>query len=185
MSTREEQSVNTYEAIAARRSIRRYKPDPVTEDKVARVLDAARLAPSWKNLQCWRFIVVRGETGKAGILSGFQDTNPGKKAITAAPVMIVLCADPQASGKMGDKDYYLVDCGIAMENLMLAATAEGLGTCWLGEFDETPVKTALGIPDAWRIVGMTPLGYADQDPKPRPRKTMEEIVFQEKWGSQG
>ncbi|MDA8336849.1 MAG: nitroreductase family protein [Peptococcaceae bacterium] len=173
--------MDVYEAIAARRSIRRYKPDPVGEEQVTRVLDAARLAPSWKNLQCWRFIVVRSETGKTGILSGFDDSNPGKKAITAAPVMIVLCVDPQASGKMGDKEYYLVDAGIAMENLMLAARAEGLGTCWLGEFNEAPVKESLGIPDNWRIVGMTPLGYPDQDPKPRPRKTMEEIVFAERW----
>ena len=173
--------MDVHEAVAARRSIRRYKPDPVEEDKLTRVLDAARLAPSWKNMQCWRFIVVRGETGKAGILTGFDDSNPGKKAITAAPVMIVLCADPQGSGKMGDKDYYLVDAGIAMENLMLAARAEDLGTCWLGEFNENPVKEALGIPPAWRVVGMTPLGYPDQDPKPRPRKTLEEIVFSERW----
>jgi len=177
--------MDTYEAIAARRSIRRYKPDPVPGDKVARVLDAARLAPSWKNMQCWRFVVVQSETGKAGLLSAFEDSNPGKKAVSAAPVMIVLCADPSASGKMGDKDYYLVDAGITMENLMLAATAQGLGTCWLGEFDENPVKTALGIPAGWRVVGMTPLGYADQDPRPRPRKSLEEIVFHEKWGSVG
>ncbi|HUW64269.1 MAG TPA: nitroreductase family protein [Spirochaetia bacterium] len=176
--------MDVYEAISARRSIRRYKPDQVAQEQVLRVLDAARLAPSWKDLQCWRFIVVRGETGKTGILSGFEDTNPGKKAITAAPVMIVLCADPQASGKMGDKDYYLVDAGITMENLMLAARAEGLGTCWLGEFDENPVKVALSIPATWKIVGMTPLGYPDQDPKPRPRKTLEEIVCYERWDGQ-
>lgn len=172
--------MDVYEAIATRRSIRRYKPDPVTEDQLTRILDAARLAPSWKNLQCWRFVVVRSEAGKTGILAGFEDTNPGKKAIAAAPVMIVLCADPQASGKMGDKEYYLVDAGITMENLMLAARAEGLGTCWLGVFDESPVKAALDIPVSWRIVGMTPLGYPDQDPKPRPRKALEEIVFHEK-----
>lgn len=176
--------MDIYEAIAARRSIRRYQPDPVEEEKVTRVLDAARLAPSWKNLQCWRFIVVRADAGKAGILSGFDDTNPGKKGITAAPVVIVLCADPQASGTMGDKDYYLVDAGIAMQNLMLAARAEGLGTCWLGEFDENPVKAALGIPATWKIVGMTPLGYPDQDPRPRPRKALEEILMHERWESQ-
>lgn len=176
--------MNIFEAVEARRSIRRYKPDPVGEEQVSRVLNAARLAPSWKNLQCWRFIVVRGEEGKAALQAAFADSNPGKKAIMAAPVMIVLCADPQASGKMGDKEYYLVDSGIAMENLMLAARAEGLGTCWLGEFEESAAKAALGIPDAWRVVGLTPLGYPDQDPKPRPRKTFEEIVYREKWEGQ-
>lgn len=176
--------MNFYEVIEARRSIRRYKPDQVGEEMVSRVLNAARLAPSWKNLQCWRFIVVHREEGKAGILNAFADSNPGKKAILAAPVMIVLCADPQASGKMGDKEYYLVDAGITMEHLMLAARAEGLGTCWMGEFEEDEVKKALEIPSQWRVVGLTPLGYPDQDPKPRPRKSMEEIVYREKWGGQ-
>jgi nitroreductase len=173
--------MNIYEVIEARRSIRRYKPDPVEEEKITRVLNAARLAPSWKNLQCWRFVVISSEHGKAGLLAAFDDTNPGKKAITAAPVMIVLCADPRVSGKVGDKEYYLVDSGITMEHLMLAARAEGLGTCWLGEFNENAVKSVLEIPQQWRVVGLTPLGYPDQDPRPRPRKTMEEIIFREKW----
>lgn len=82
---------------------------------------------------------------------------------------------------MSDKEYYLVDAGIAMENLMLAARAEGLGTCWLGEFEESAAKDALGIPGQWRVVGLTPLGWPDQDPKPRPRKALEEIAFREKW----
>lgn len=170
-----------YEVVEARRSIRRYKADPVGEEQLGRVLNAARLAPSWKNFQCWRFIVIRSEEGRASVLAAFDDTNPGKKAILAAPVLIVLCADPEASGKVGDRFYYLVDAGITMEHLMLAARAEGLGTCWLGEFKEDVAKTVLDVPEGWRVVGMTPLGHPDQDPKPRPRKTMEEITFQEKW----
>ncbi len=171
-----------YKAIAERRSIRRYKLDPVGEEQLLRVLDAARQAPSWKNLQCWRFIVIRSEEGKAGILGAFNDSNPGKKAIMPAPVLIILCADPQASGVIDEKAYYLVDAGIAMEHLILAAWAEGLGTCWMGEFDEKTIKTAMDIPDNWKVVGLTPLGYPDQDPKPRPRKSLEEICFREKWG---
>ncbi|MCL6638143.1 MAG: nitroreductase family protein [Firmicutes bacterium] len=174
-----------YEAIEARRSIRRFKADPVADGQLERVLNAARLAPSWKNLQCWRFIVIRSEEGRASVLPAFDDSNPGKKAIMAAPVLIVLCADPEASGKMGDRLYYLVDAGIAMENLMLAARAEGLGTCWLGEFNEDAARVPLGVPEGWRVVGMTPLGYPDQDPKPRPRKSLDEIVFAEKWGAKG
>jgi len=174
--------VNIYELISTRRSIRKYRSDPVSEEQIRRVLEAARLAPSWKNLQCWRFIVIRSEEGKVGLLSAFDDTNPGKKAITAAPVVIALCADPQASGQKGDRMYYLVDAGITMEHLILAAWEEGLGTCWLGEFDESAAKAALGVPEGWRVVALTPLGYPDQHPKPRPRKTLEEIVFREKWG---
>jgi len=170
-----------YELVKARRSIRSFKSDPVDEDLLKRVLEAARLAPSWKNLQCWRFIVVCGEESKTGILAAIPDTNPGKKAIAAAPVAIVLCADPRASGVMGDRHYYLVDSGIAMEHLILAARAEGLGTCWIGVFEEDVVKSALSVPADWRVVALTPLGYPDQEPASRPRKTIDEIVFREKW----
>ncbi|OPX90629.1 MAG: 5,6-dimethylbenzimidazole synthase [Pelotomaculum sp. PtaB.Bin013] len=141
------------------------------------------MAPSWKNLQCWRFIVVCSEESKNGILTAIPDANPGKKAIATAPVAIVLCADPQSSGVMGDRYYYLVDSGIAMEHLVLAASAEGLGTCWIGVFDENIVKSALAIPVGWRVVAMTPLGYPDQESSPRPRKKINEIVFREKWNS--
>lgn len=171
-----------YEVIEARRSIRRYKADPVSEEQLGQVLNAARLAPSWKNFQCWRFIVIRSEEGRSSVQAAFDETNPGKKAIMAAPVLIVLCADPEASGKMEDRFYYMVDAGITMEHLMLAARAEGLGTCWLGEFKENVVRDVLGVPDGWRVIGMTPLGVPDQDPKPRPRKALEEITFREKWG---
>lgn len=170
-----------YELVKARRSIRSYKPVAVGEDLVKRVLEAARLAPSWKNLQCWRFIVVCSEESKAGILAAIPDANPGKKAIATAPVAIVLCADPQSSGVMGDRYYYLVDSGIAMEHLILAACAEGLGTCWIGVFDENIVKSALAIPAGWRVVAMTPLGYPDQESNPRPRKKINEVVSREKW----
>lgn len=174
--------MDLYDAIESRRSIRRYKADPVSEEQVHRVLNAARLAPSWKNFQCWRFIVIQSEEGRSSVLPAFDDSNPGKKTIMAAPVLIVLCADPDASGKMGDRLYYLVDAGITMEHLMLAARAEGLGTCWLGEYREEVARAALNVPENWRVVAMTPLGYPDQDPKPRPRKAMEDITFREKWG---
>lgn len=170
--------------VQARRSIRAFQRRPVADDLLERVLEAARLAPSWKNMQCWRFIVVRSAESKAGLLAAIPEANPGKKAVAAAPVTVVLCADPRASGIMGDRYYYLVDCGITMEHLVLAAGAAGLGTCWIGVFDEDAVKSALSVPADWRVVAMTPLGYPDQAPAPRPRKTMQEIVYREKWANQ-
>ena len=171
-----------YDVIKERRSIRRYKPDLVSREQLMRVLEAARLAPSWKNLQCWRFIVVTEESGKNSIAAALADTNPGKRALQTAPIDIVLCADPQASGIMGDRLYYLVDCGITMEHLVLAASAEGLATCWIGAFDEETVKTAMGVPSEWRVIAMTPLGYPDQKPTPGSRKEPTDIFCKEKWG---
>ena len=177
--------MDVYEAISQRRSIRRYKPDPVGQEQLTRVLEAARLAPSWKNQQCWRYVVITEETGKIGVAAACADTNPGKNALKTAPVVVVLCANPQASGIMGDRLYYMVDCGITMEHLVLAAKAEGLATCWIGAFDEETAKTAVGAPADWRVVAMTPLGYPDHSPSPTPRRDVSDVFRKEKWDGKG
>lgn len=171
------------ELIQKRRSIRKYKPDPVDDETILRLLEAARVAPSWEDKQCWQFIVIKSPETRAALGEAFAEGNPGKKSLNAAPVVIVCCGDPSKSGIMGDRHYYMMDTGIAMEHLILAAANEGLGTCWLGLFDEDKVKQVLGIPKEWRVTAMSPLGVPDQDPKPRPRKELHEIVYAEKWGS--
>ena len=99
-----------------------------------------------------------------------------------APIIIVGCADPTKSGNKDDKQYYLLDMGISMEHIMLAATEQGLGTCWIGGgFDEAIVKETLNIPKEIRVVAITPLGYPDEITEPRPRKTLEEITIQNHW----
>ena len=168
--------------IRDRRSIRRYKDSPVEADKILQVLDAARLAPSWKNLQCWRFLVLDDQCRKEAILAAFPEDNPGRKAVAAAPVTIVVCAEPSESETANGIEYFIADTAIAFEHLCLAAHALDLGTCWIGWFDETLIKKALGIPDRIRIVGVTPLGYPDQAPKARPRKSLAEITFYNHWG---
>lgn len=172
------------DVIAGRRSIRKYKADPVEKEKIQAVLNAARLAPSWKNMQCWKFMVLESQAGKEAVLQGFADDNPGKKALVAAPVLLVICGDPKFSGVENEKDYYLVDLGIAFEHVILAAHDQGLGTCFMGMFDEEVVKKNLKVPADWRVVGVTPLGYPDQEPKARPRNELKDIVFGETWGSQ-
>ena len=175
-------ALDIFQVFTDRRSIRRYKDRPVEADKIERVLDAARLAPSWKNLQCWRFLVLDDQSLRTAILEAFPEGNPGRKAIAAAPVAIVVCADPAESEVANGIEYYVADSAIAFEHLCLAAHALGLGTCWIGWFDETVIRKALGIPDLIRIVGVTPLGYPDQEPKARPRKTLAEIAFYNHWG---
>jgi len=171
-----------FQAIADRRSIRRYRDTPVEPEKLQQVLDAARLAPSWKNLQCWRFLVVADPQRKEQVMQAFPEDNPGRRALGQAPLLVLVCAAPEESGVENGIEYYIADTAIAFENLCLAAQALGLGTCWMGWYDEAQLKAAAGIPEPIRVVGVTPLGYPDQEPKPRPRKALREIAYLEQWG---
>lgn len=173
--------MDIFQVFRDRRSIRKYKDLPVEREKIEQVLDAARLAPSWKNLQCWRFLVLTRPEQREKLLDAFLDDNPGKKAIAMAPVVIVACGNPAESDAANGINYFVADVAIAFEHLCLAAHAVGLGTCWMGLYDEAVVKAALAIPDAIRVVGITPLGYPDQEPRPRPRKALSEIAFFDEW----
>lgn len=180
------------EAILTRRSIRRMKPDPINEEILEKVLEAARWAPSWKNTQCWRFVVVREGGTRSEIascmISGRSGENPSSSAIRQAPVLIVACAELGKSGlNAGDfatekGDWYMYDVALAMQNLVLEAHSLGLGTVHLGLFDAQNVAGILNVPDGFCVVAMTPLGYPDETPRTVPRKGLPEIVFYEKFG---
>ena len=166
--------VEFIELVKMRKSIRKYKSDIIPEEKLNYIIEAARLAPSWKNSQPWRFIIVTKEELKKKITS--------RDWAAEAPIIIVGVADPTLSGTRENKQYYLVDMGIAMEHMMLAATELGLGTCWIGlRFNEEIVKETLKIPEQYQVVAITPLGYPDEKPSLKTRKNREEIVHQETW----
>jgi nitroreductase len=177
------------EAIKARRSIRKYKTTPVDDKTVEQVLEAARWAPSWKNNQCWRFIVVRDSNIKMELAGTLSDDNPAREAVMSAPVVIVACAELGKSGYnrgeiATDKgEWYMFDVALAVQNLMLAAHSQGLGTVPLGLFDAKKAAGVLKVPDGLCVVEMTPLGYPDQEPKARPRKELSEIVSYDSYGS--
>ncbi len=184
-----------FNAIETRRSIRRFLDKEVEADKIKSIVDAARLAPSWANGQCWRFVVVKDpkikkELSKLSFVEAFfaprgYKTNPAQKGIEEAPVVIVLCADPKASGDMWEQKYYMTDAGICAQNMMLAAHALGLGTVFVGVFYEDKVKKLLDIPDDIRVVGIFPVGYPAKVPEKGPgRKELNELAFSEKWGKQ-
>lgn len=173
--------MDLYEALQNRRSVRKYEPEIVPEEKVNKVLEAARVAPSWKNMQCWRFIVVRDEEKKKLLAESLHEGNPAVKATANAPVVIVICANPEASGQLDGKEYYLLDAGIAMQQLMLSAHAEGLGTCWVAWLDEAKARAACKVPDDYKVVALTPLGIPAKQSSMPPRKELSEIVFQEEW----
>lgn len=172
--------MDLFEAIAIRRSIRQYTDASVSEEILMKILEAARLAPSWKNKQCWRYIVVK-DAARRQALGEAVGMNPSETAYQAAPYVIVLCALPEDSGNRAGKPYYMADCGISMQQLVLAAHALGLGTCWVGAFEEDTVRQLLEIPPEMRVVALTPLGVPAESPAARPRKPMEEIVSFETW----
>lgn len=168
------------DAIRKRRSIRRYEEKDVSDEELRQVLDSARYAASWANKQGWQLMVVRSpETREkvAGVLEG----NPAQKAVAQAPVLLVVCMDPSASGEHRGKEYYMADAGILMDHLMLEAAELGLGTVFVGLFDEEGVREVLGVPEEYRIVGLTPLGWPAKAPKERPRLELDEMVHWEKW----
>ncbi len=167
-----------YELVKRRRSIRAYRPDPFEEDKLLRILEAGRLAPSAANRQPWHFIVVRDPTKKELLRRGYN-----RDWFVKAPVIIVVCADPSEAWRRRDgEEYWKVDAAIAMEHIVLAAANEGLGACWIGAFDEKAVKEVLGIPEHIRVVAMTPLGYPAEEKGPvTDRKPLEEIVHYDGW----
>ncbi len=180
--------METQEAINSRRSIRHYQATAVDDKTLELVLEAARQAPSWDNTQCWQFIVVRDAGNRNKLADMLPRTNPSAKAIREAPVVIVACAELGKAGYLGGKlssdkgDWYMFDVALAMQNLVLAAQSLGLGTVYIGWFDEEKTASFLNIPEGYSIVAMTPLGYPDQHPKPRPRKKLAEIVSYEKFG---
>ena len=169
------------QAIEKRRSIRAYEPTPVSKEQLMTFLEAVRLAPSWKDKQCWRVIVL-SDRERIQALGELLRHNPGKGVFETAPYFLVFLADPSESGVRDEKPYYMADIGICLENACLAATEMGLGTCWVGAFTEEPIKEFLGVPEQYRIVAITPLGVPAEDPAPRPRKPLAEIAFDDTWG---
>ena len=173
--------MDVYKAMKERRSIRSYKSDEVEDKKLKKVLEAGRVAPSGKNAQGWKFIVTRGEELKNKLV----DACKGQKFIAEGDYIITVCVnEDEVYQKHGSfMTSFPMDGSIALQQMMLAATAEGLGTCWIGAFKEDDVKKTLNIPDPYRVVGLTPLGYAAEEGRDRGRKPLDEIVFQEKWGN--
>jgi nitroreductase len=186
--------METLEAIRTRRSVRRFSDQPVEPEKLQSVLEAVQQAPSWSNKQCWHLVVVRDQEvrNKISELSFVESffathgykSNPAQKALAQAPIVIVACADPKLSGDLHGERYFMADMGIASENLMLAAHDQGLGSVFVGVFEEESLKNLLAIPPAIRIVGLFPLGYPAGDAKDGPpRKPLSEFVHYGKWQS--
>jgi nitroreductase len=162
-----------FECIESRRSVRSYKSDPVEEEKLERLLEAGRLAPTACDYQPFRILVAR-TAGREAELKRIY----GKDWFAAAPLVLLVCSVPASAWSRRDgKSYADVDAAIAMDHIVLAATALGLGTCWIGAFDPKAAREVLALEAGWEPVAFTPLGYAKESPAPRPRRALGDLVL--------
>lgn len=165
------------ELIQKRYSVRAYKPDPVEEDKLTQILQAARLAPTAANRQPWQLIVIH----TAGRQAELQRIYP-REWFAQAPLVICACALPaQAWVRKYGKNYGDVDVTIGMDHLILAAASLGLGTCWVAAFDPKAAREVLRLPDDVEPLAFTPLGYPADQLRPKERKALSELVRYERW----
>ena len=177
-----------YQAVRERCSMRAFTAQPVEPEKLQRVLDAARLAPSWANIQATRWIVIRDVAMRERLAQAVSAGNPSRKAILQAPIVLALCYRKGLSGfhqgtastPLGD--WGMFDAGLAAANLTLAATAEGLGTVHVGALNLEAASEALGVPEDAQFVELIPLGYPARERKSPPRLTLGEIVSHESYG---
>jgi nitroreductase len=160
--------MDVFKAINSRKSIRAFKSTPLKKEQINRILEAARLAPSAHNYQPWKFVLVKED----GLKKKLARACLNQTFIAEAPIVIVGTVDLLAS------EYALVDGAIALEHIVLQAEELGLGTCWIGAFDESKVKELLLIPKNYKVVGIIPVGEKNEKPFPSPRKELKEIVFE-------
>ncbi len=166
------------EEIVNRRSVREYAAKPVEEEKLARILEAGRLAPTARNQQDWRILVVSDTQLKERLI---DEASPRQPFLKQAPIILAACAlKPDYIMRCGHPAY-LIDLAIVLDHVSLQAVREGLGTCWIGSFDEDKAKMVLRIPAPVRVVELMSLGYGEHLPEPRPRKPLAELVGRETW----
>lgn len=169
--------MDIFEAIKTRYSVRVYLEKGVEQEKIDRLMESARLAPSASNRQEWRFVVVRDAETRKKLSEAAND----QRFVTQAPVVIVCCAESDEHVMACGHKCFLIDVAIAIDHITLAAVALGLGTCWVGAFDQGKVKEILNVPKDIVVVELLTLGYPDDSWREKRRLSIEEIVKYEKW----
>jgi len=173
-----------YKVIENRTSNKTYKSTPIPTEKLDKIINAALMAPSWKNKTCYRFIFINEQNIREQISNTIiNKTDKTSNALKQAPIIAVIVADPSESGDVDNKSYFMLDCGIAMEHLVLAATNEGYGTCWIGSFEEEAVRKILNIPEKFKVVAMTPIGETNEDDEHYPPKDISQHIYYNSWNN--
>ncbi|MEI8349953.1 MAG: nitroreductase family protein [Candidatus Omnitrophota bacterium] len=170
--------MDIFEAIKKRRSIRGYKDKPVEEEKLIKIIEAAREAPSASNRQEWRFVVAKDSETRKELCVAAKN----QAFVAEAPVVIACCALTDNHVMTCGQLCYPIDVAIAIDHMTLAAAALGLGTCWVGAFREEEVKRILAIPSTVRVVELLTLGYPrNNEASPKERLPLCNMLFSEKW----
>ena len=169
--------MDVYEAIAGRFSCRAFKPAPIEPDKLDRVLNAGRLAPSGNNSQPWKFVVVTDPDRRKALAGGANN----QAFVGEAPAVIAVVGLNENTVMSCKVPSDPVNCAIAIDHMTLAATAEGLGTCWIGAFDQAKCRELLGVEPPAKIIELLPIGYPAVEPHAKTRKSLDEVVCYEQF----
>jgi nitroreductase len=170
--------VKVIDEIVNRRSVRAYSTKPVEREKLARILEAGRLAPTARNQQDWRILIVSDPQLKNRLI---DEASPRQTFLKQAPIILAACGlNPDYIMRCGHPAY-LIDLAIVLEHIALQAVREDLGTCWIGSFDEGKAKSVLKVPAEVRIVELMSLGHYDSLPDARERKSTQELYKWDIW----
>ncbi|MEM2866184.1 MAG: nitroreductase family protein [Candidatus Hadarchaeales archaeon] len=172
--------MDTLEAIRKRRSVRSFKSDPVPEEDLKKILEAASWAPSAGNCQPLELVVVRDPRVKEEVMEAAF----GQPFVGEAPVVVVVCAEVErTTSRYGERGelFYVQDTAAATQNILLAATSLGYGTCWVGAFSEREVAKALHLPHGVRPMAIVPIGKSAESSEAPPRRPLEEIVHRDRY----
>ncbi|MFC1534822.1 nitroreductase family protein [Thermodesulfobacteriota bacterium] len=171
--------------VRGRRSIRRYREKEIPEQFINQILESVQWCPSWSNTQCWEIIVVRTPAQKERLHGLLNDTNPSKKAIIQAPVVIAICGKTKSAGYFKGKaltkfkDWFMFDLGIATQTLCLTACSLGLGTVIVGMFDHGKAKEVLKVGEEYEVIALIPMGYPAKDSRAPKRREINEFMHNE------
>ncbi len=177
--------------FSKRRSIRRFQDKPVATEVLTDLFEAARMAPSWGNLQCWELVVVRAAVDKKSLAGLLSKKNPATKCMEMAPVVIGVCGNPLKSGYYNGQlvtryqHWFLYDLGLISQNICLKAFDLGLGSVIVGSFDHKAAEELLRIPAGLELVSLIPVGYPDHAPSAPPRRALSDFVHYDRFTESG
>ncbi len=170
--------LSVFETISNRGTIRRYLDESISQENLIKIIESARFSQSAANRQPWQFIIVTDVSMKKNLSKASRN----QESVSTAAAVIVCLANPTEAAKVGPFEGFLIDGSIAIENMVLTSWELGIGSCWIGAYDEKTVKELLGIPENLRVISLLTLGYPNEKPKAKNRKILTDILHYERYG---